>query len=643
MREWKTAKMPFRDWSGNISVEPSNLKLGDNELTVDHPIQLTIQNQELRMSNMRISSGDLLNVVGAGNVNLNTGQLNSSLQLTARIDLLSSLKADIQSSGPLKADLQVTGTLQQPEYEGTIVLNHASLRIPESPLSLEEFDLQASLKNKRLQLKTLKARSGGGSITGGGELILGEKGSQVWFQGRNVAANYPEGLRSQIDFDLKLSSLQSEILLSGDIKILRSFYEQQLNLRNPIIRKLLATTTRLTPEKQLKNRLKFDLTITTVDDLRLKNNLALLTAGGDLKVGGSLYRPKFTGHLNIRHGSRVYLAGNQYDVEKASLEFFGSDFVEPNLDITLYSLQRDFQTDTYYEIYLPIGGPLSNIEFKNVRSVPSLSQDQIFSLITQGTVESEHVESSRSVLQQQILSTIAGQVLSAPGTAIAKSIGLSRIQVQQEGLSSVNDPKTRLMIGKDIGSGFSLIYSFVLNDPQDQTWIASYRYDHNIIGRFIDQDDGTYTVSASQRIAFGKGANSNSAYFSTKKKEQKPRVNVVRIKNDSPLTEKQIQEILNLEQGDEYDYWALQDRIDDLKKELQKMDFLYSTVDVHEDENQSDVVSLEIEVHAGEHAQMIFSGYDIGDKLLKNYLRVWRTGISSLVVQQMIQEDLLRQ
>jgi outer membrane protein assembly complex protein YaeT len=643
LSEWRNAQAQFREWAGNVSITPSNLKLGNNILTVQQPIHLTIQNQQVHLSPTRIQSGDLLNFEGTGNLNLKTGQIDSAVQLEARIDLLSNLKADIQSSGPLKADLRLFGTVQNPEYEGMIVLNQASLRIPESPVAFEQLDLQASLKNKRLQLQKLEARSGGGTITGGGELILGSKGSEVWFKGKNVAANYPEGLRSQIDFDLKLSSIESNILLSGDVKVLRSFYEQQFNLRNPIIRKLMAATTELTAEKRLKNRLKLDVNISTVRDLRLKNNVASVTAGGDLKVEGSVYKPKLSGQLHIRPGSKVYLAGNQYDVEKATVEFLGGDFIDPHLDITLYTLQRDFQTDTYYEVFLPFGGPLSNIEFKTVRSIPSLSQDQIFSLITQGTVESEHVSSSRAIFQRQILSTIAAQVIGAPGTAIAKSIGLSRMQVQQEGLTSVNDPKTRLMLGKDIGSGFSLIYSFVLNDPQDQTWIASYRYGRNIIGRFIDQDDGTYTVSASHRIPFGPGASPSDGYYASRKRERKPGIDSVQIKNDSPLTEKQIQHVLKVEPGDEYDYWDLQDRVDELKKELQKMDFLDSTVDVHEKENEKGSVSLEIDIHVAERAQMIFAGYEVGEKLLKNYNRMWRTGISPFVVQQMIQEDLLRQ
>ena len=101
--------------------------------------------------------------------------------------------------------------------------------------------------------------------------------------------------------------------------------------------------------KHLKNKLKLALDIRTIDDLRLKNNAAVLRAGGNLKVGGSLHRPKFTGRLNIREGSRIFLSGNQYDVEKATVEFFGSESIEPDLDITLSSLVRDVETDTFYE------------------------------------------------------------------------------------------------------------------------------------------------------------------------------------------------------------------------------------------------------------------------------------------------------
>ena len=632
----------FDELSGNISVSPSNLKLGKNDLVVDAPIVLTIQNQELHLASTRIRSGELLDFQSSGKLNLGTGRIESSMHLAARIDLLSNLKADIQSSGPLTADLQLNGTLKNPEYKGTIQLKDVSLRIPDSPLILEHVNLLASLENKRLRLDKLEARSGGGVITGGGELISGVQGSQVWVQGKNVAANYPEELRSHLDFDLKLSAIDSDVQLSGDVRILRSLYEQQLTYKNPIIRRLLAASTELTSEKHFKNKLKLAVDIRTVQDLRLKNNAAVLRAGANLKVGGSLYRPKVTGRLNIRAGSRIFLSGNQYDVEKATVDFFGSESIEPELDIALSSLVRDIETDTFYEVFIPFGGRPSQIEFKNIRSTPSLSQDQIFSLVTHGTVHSEQV-GSRGLFQQQIISFFAGQTLGAPAAVIAKSIGLSRIKLQQEGLGSVNDPKTRLMLGKDIGAGFSLIYSFVLNDPDEQTWIATYRYGRNIIGRFIDQDDGTYTTSVSHRIQFGKGAKQSSFSARSRKKERGLRVTSIDLKNNSPLTDQQIYQYLKIEVGDDYDYWDFQEYSDDLKKELQKMEYLYPVIDVRETETENDLVALAIEIHSGERSQMIFNGYEVSGKMLNGYKKMWRAGISAVVVQQMIREDLLRE
>ncbi len=646
LKEWRTGEtvqMPFHEWSGRISVSPSDLRLGKNEITVEEPMLLTIQNQEISLASTHIRSGDLLDFQGSGSLNLETGKIESAAHLAAKIDLLSNLQADIQSSGPVTMDLRLSGTMKKPEYQGTIQLTHASLRIPDSPLILEELDLEASLNNNGLRLDKLQARSGGGTITGGGELVTGRKGSEVWIQGKNVATNYPEGLRSQTDFDMKLTALESGALLSGDVRVLRSFYEQELSLKNPIVKKLLAATTQLTAEKRLKNKLQLAVNIRTIQDLRLKNNLLIVRVGGDLKVEGTAYKPRLAGLLTIREGSRIFLLGNQYDVEKATVEFFGSELIEPNLDITISSLLRDFQSDTYYEVFLPFGGPMSNIEFKNVRSNPSLSQDQIFSLVAQGTVESDQPGTSNAIIQRQLVSFLAGQALGAPSAAIAKSIGLSRIQVQQEGLSSVNDPETRLMLGKDIGAGFSLIYSFVLNDPQEQTWIATYRYGRNIIGRFIDQDDGTYTVSVSHKIPFGKGVGAGSLSYQSWKKDRGPLLTSIEWKNDSSLTDKQVQELLEIEVGDHYDYWVFQDRADELKKEFQKMGYLYPVVDVRESYDEKGLVSLTIEIHSGDSAEMIFSGYEIGEKLLNRYKRMWRTGISATVVQQMIQEDFLRQ
>jgi outer membrane protein assembly complex protein YaeT len=634
-------QLPFHEWTGDVLVTPVDVKLGNNVITTEGPLRLAFQKPVLQLLPVRITSGDALDLQASGSVNLDSGAIDSSLQLKARVDLLSSLEADIQSSGPLVADLQLAGTLEKPEYRGKVTLSDASIRIPNTPLSLEALTVEASFDRNALRVNKIQARSGGGTISGGGEILQGVEGSHVWIQGKNVAMLYPEGLRSQSDFDLKLTGKDRTFLLSGDVNVLRSFYEQQLSLRNPLIKKLLASRQKLAAEKQKESRLRFALHIRTAQDLMLKNNMASLRGSADLKLEGSLHKPVLIGQINVRQGSRIYLMGNQFDVEKATVVFYRSEMIQPDLDFSLVSLIRDSATDTFYEVHLPFTGSASGIEFRNVRSNPSLSEDQIFSLVSQGTTDTGQAGSQREALQRQIVMFFAGQALGSPTAAVAHSVGLSRIQMQQEGLSSVNDPKTRLVLGKDIGAGFTLVYSFALNEPEDQTWIASYRYGRNVLARFIDQSDGTVTASVSHRIQFGKGVSPGLSTMQLRTGAKDPMLSAVHITNTSVIPDKDIQNMLGLSTGDRYDYWRFQEKTELVKKRLQDLGYLAPVVEVRE-ESEENHVSLFVDIRAGSPGAMVFQGSEVGKKQMEYYRSLWRQGISATVVQQLIREDLLR-
>lgn len=641
--EWEPGafqRLPFHEWTGEISIDPADLKLQNAEIKTNEALRLSVDSRSVRLQPVHIQSGDFLDLTTEGSVNLNSGAIDGAVQMNAKVELLSSLRADIQSSGPITLDLRVGGTLAKPTYNGNIALRNASIRIPESPLFVEDLTLEASVDGNAIRIVKMQARSGGGTITGGGEIVRGKTGSYIALQGKNVAMMYPEGLRSQLDFDLKLSKEGQDFLLAGDINVLRSFYEQQLNLRNPILRKLMASKKELGVEKQLKNRFKFNLNIKTVQDLQIKNNLARLRGYASLNLGGSLYRPHLSGKLSVREGGRFYLVGNQFDVEKMSILFYRSESFEPDLDVALTSVIHDAATDNYYEVHLPFSGSISNIEFHNLRSTPSLSQDQIFSLIAQGTTESEQAGGQGAMLRGQILSALAGQALGAPGTFVARTLGLSRIQVQQEGLSSENDPKTRLVLGKDIGPDFTLIYSVALNESEDQTWIASYRYRKNIVGRFIDQSDGTVTASVNHRIPFGKGSVAGGP-------EQRSnvainRISTIQITNNSTIADEEIRRMLGLSAGEVYDYWKFQDRSREIQKRLQDLGYISPSVDIRE-ETRERQVAVSVEIRPGLPGTMAVHGFTAGKKQNEYYRSLWGQGLSPVIVQQLIQEDLLRQ
>lgn len=648
LKQWEPGKgvnLPFHEWVSKITITPSDLKFSEYPILVQAPLQLTLADRILRLAPCKFTSGDMLDFQAGGSVNLEKGEIDASAKMAARIDMLSGLKADIRSSGPLTADLSVSGPLNQPRYDGNLRLSNASLRIPGSPLSFEKIELTASFNQERIRIDKLEARSGGGTVTGGGELVRGATVSSIWLTGRKVAMIYPEGLRSQSNCDLKLTAAGDRLVLSGDVILLRSFYDQELTFRNPLLRKLLASQTQLARDKYMKSKVSLAVNVRTEDDFVLQNTLTELRAGGNLKVEGTLYQPKINGQIRIREGSRIFIAGKTYVVEKAKLDFFSSELLEPNLDLELSTLMEDSNNNTFYETFVRIGGPLSDITIRNVRSTPSLSESQIFDLLIHGSTRetSAGAASSGEAFREQIISAVTGQVLAVPASRVARTVGLSRVNVQQEGLNSVNDSKTRLVLAKDVGAGFSIIYSFVLNEPQEYTWVAAYRYQNRFFMRYIGQDDGTYTASINHRIVFGTGASSPSFSGGRAKRFQSPIVASLDISNQSPLSEKEIRDIISSQAGSRYDYWTFSDRLERLKRTLQTRGYLSPSVEIDETELDGNRVSLRLEVLAGEAGEMRFRGYDVSDKIMSHYFKWWAQGISPLVVQGMIQEDLTRQ
>lgn len=647
LQSWTTGQtrnFPFRAWTSSIVVTPTNLKYGQHPISLDTPLLLTLNDGIVTLAPCRVTSADMLDVFLSGNLNLRTWTIDSTARMLARTELLSTLNPDIQTSGSVTADFSVRGNLHDPDITGKMKVSNASLFLADSPLSFEKIELEASLDDDRIRLDKLEARSGGGTITGGGELVKGVSGSSIWLSGRKVALLYPEGLRSQSNCDLKFTSAGKKLIISGDVVVLRSFYDQDFTFRNPLIRQLLARTSTHARESFVKNSIMLNLNLRTQDDFVLENTLAVIRAAGNIKVEGTLYQPRTSGRIQIRDGSRLFISGKTYVVEKANLDFFPGELLEPTLDVEISTLAQDMDTNTFYDVFVRLGGPFSNIQFRGVRSTPTLSETQVFNLLTYGTVRTSLSKASAGgVFRQQLVSAFTGQVFAAPVSHVARSIGLSRINVQQEGLTAVNDPKTRLVLAKDVGAGFSLIYSFVLNEPQDYTWIAAYRYQNKFFVRYIGQDDGTYTASFNHRIPFGGHGELERSMANRPKRYQPPIISSLTISNQSSLDEKYVRDVIGVSTGSEYDYWSFLDRLEIVRAKLQSMGYLSPVVEVTEKDVEGNRTSLSLELVPGDKGEMTFRGIKVTSKQSALYRKWWAQGISPAVVQNMIRKDLQEQ
>ena len=433
------------------------------------------------------------------------------------------------------------------------------------------------------------------------------------------------------------------MLISGDVQVLRSAYTEDFGLKNRLLLTLLSKRKELFQQQCLKSSIRLAVKVRTVDQFLLKNNLGEIRATANTQITGTVSQPKINGRVRILSGSRVYFLGRRYDVESGTVDFYGTTKLQPTLNITLSTMVQDYTGNTFYEITLPIVGPLDKLEYQNPRAVPSLSDDQIYSLLLTGSTAGAQGATSPSLLfQREMVAFLSGQLLFGAEDRFARTFGLSRIDVQQNLLATGDSAGAKLIVGKDIGENFSLTYSFPLNDPNQQTWIVSYRYRRDFIFRAIRQEDDSYTASARHTVLFGKGVSYKGVNPRQQKRAQEPRIDKMTIQNDSPVTTEEIKKKIKLSEGDLYDYWKFQDHIEELEKYLQDKGYLYPSVRLKEEDHDDNTISLTLQVSPGTLRSMSFTGAKIKGKQIDQFKKWWREGISESLVLRLIQDNLLQ-
>lgn len=638
----------LQGWNVNASLSSTDLQLNGTRFTADGPLVSELKEGRIHVGPWHGKAGEQFDVSLGGIYDISNETVDGELKASTDLGLLTRLPKGVSVGGNLEAVVQARGTLKTPDLSGSISLQNGMLHMPDSPWHLEEIQLSAPIVQHGLKIETLTARSGGGTITatGGIELVDRLLRADLSVQGKNVGLQYPPGLRSRVNFDLKLASSKTRSLLSGNVDILQSSYSDTLDFSNRLVRTLLSKREELAPHILLESRVQMDLKVRTVGDFQLNNNMGRIRAGADLQIAGNLYQPKYGGSIRVIPGSVIYFLGQTFEVEKAQIRLTGTTQFMPYFDVVLSTLIEDTGRNTLYEIQLPFGGPWNDIRFVNPRALPSLSEDEIYSLLLTGRADSETESIAGSVFQRELAAFVRGQLFFGAERKLAGFLGLTRIQIRTDALSTEDDPATKLILNKDFTGGFSFLYSFPLDRPNDQTFIGSYRYRRNLLFRAIAQDDGTYTFSGRHTLFLGPGADPNKIHIAQENAQTDVIVSDFKIINQSPLPENSIRKRIGLEAGSKYDYWEFQDHLDKLKQDLQKEGYLFPAVNLEEKESEAgneNTVDLTVTVAAGDPSRMVFTGHTPGSKQMASYLAWWRDGISEQLVLDQIQNDILHE
>lgn len=282
-----------------------------------------------------------------------------------------------------------------------------------------------------------------------------EEGARVGINLDDVPYRLDYGLTTRVDGVLSLfvpiPLEERRLRLEGTLNVERGVLVRDINLDREVLTLLLAPEDTPGAEETLADRIDLDLTVTTEDGIRVRNNVADLRAQWtSLQVGGTAENPAIRGRVEIDPGGRAELYGQTVRIDRGSLIFTGNPAQDPLVDLATTSSLED---PTIAQL---TGRPLDVFAQPEREVALELDQDP-------------HQQQTET--QEILASGLAGYYGTRVASRLGASIGLSRISVRPVLLLDDTDPSARLTVGRDLNPNASFAVSVDLRNPESRIWL----------------------------------------------------------------------------------------------------------------------------------------------------------------------------
>jgi translocation and assembly module TamB len=461
-----------------INGDFSNVSLGVGEVNIKNsdPIRFSIANQLLTIEPFHFT-GERTDLSGNGTVEL-AGDRKLNLHTRGRVSLrlLESFNHDFTSSGIVTVDLNVGGTVQTPTAQGRFEIRNGSIAYIDLPNALSEINGTLVFNQDRVQIETLTAQTGGGTVQFQG--YASTRNHQVNFDvnvhGDDVRLRYPPGISSTANMDLRFAGNSTASMLSGDVTITRLAMSQNFDFASYLAASSRSAT--LSQTDPLLNSIRLNVHIVTTPELQMQTTMLRLSGNADLKLRGTVAKPTLLGRADVTEGE-IYFNGSKYHLERGEVSFRGPSGIVPTLDMQMSTRVRE------YDITVSLTGPPDKLKLQ-YHSEPPLPEADIVSLLALGRTREESAQQQgNSAFGADASNAILSQALNATVSSRVQNLfGGSRIKIDPQGLSTETTTShgPQVTIEQQVTNQLTVTYSTNVSQSSQQIIQMEYNVSRNL-------------------------------------------------------------------------------------------------------------------------------------------------------------------
>jgi len=411
----------------DVTFPQFDVKVSEHDFVPAAPLHIALRDGRVVFDSFDLSlkdTGSTLAVTGFAEI---AGAKRIAINVRGELEaaLMQLFVPGLRADGHIVVAGGVTGTLADPRLTGTAELRDAQFRFPGFPQLIDHITGTLVFRGDRLDIDSIHANLGGGTIVMGGTVALDgmkPKQARIVVQGRDVAIRYYEGLSVESNFNVVLSGDADRMRLQGDVFVTRATYFRDIDIGNALLGAVLSRKGPVpVVAASWQDKVSLGLHVISRDTLAVRNNIADITAGGDIEVTGTLANPSVVGLITLDEGGRVRFQNIDYHVVRGSINFQNPFRIDPYFDISLEARVSGGISEVEsgpVDVSLNITGTLDRIT-PTISSDPPASDITLFSLLGAGALTRQNSStnapdfstSSRSLLIQSASRLLGSRVL----------------------------------------------------------------------------------------------------------------------------------------------------------------------------------------------------------------------------------------
>ncbi len=458
--------------TATAELSPVDVTVQGFDLKAQSPLRVGLRNGVATLEEVHITGQDT-DLRASGTVELlgvtdpKGGVINVRSTGSLNVALLHTFDRDVTSDGKVTFEVTAGGRVKNPALTGNVDFQKVDLALDGIPNGLSNLTGRLVFNENRLQVESLTATTGGGTLKIGGFLTY----RNGIFADLTATADATRirlyGLSGTANTSLQLQGTSDSMLLSGNVLLTRFGVGADVDFA--AFAGSGGVSAPPDPDS-ITNKIRMDIRVQSSPQLDFQNSYAKLAGTVDLTVRGTVAEPSVLGRIQITEGSATF-AGTKYQVQRGTIYFANPVRIDPLIDLDVTARVEN------YDITISLHGTTTNLK-PTYRSEPPLSESDVFALLALGRTQEEaqiYSEQQTQAGTDPTTSALLGGALNATvSNRVSKLFGGGSVKIDPSFVGTLGTASPRITVQQQLSQQLSVTFATDVNSSQQQLISAQY-------------------------------------------------------------------------------------------------------------------------------------------------------------------------